>query len=122
MQRLDEDHAVQPVHERDGEAEPVVQHQVDRAAPAEDELHRDRAHERRHDERQHTQRLDNGRAAEFEAHGEIGERHGDKRGQEHAPEADVEAVPERFLHERDLEERDEMRKREAAFAVGEGHV
>ena len=65
VQRLDEDDAVQPLHERDAEAEPVVEQQVDRAVAAVDELHRHRADERRHHQRHHAERVDQRRAAEI---------------------------------------------------------
>ncbi|KAG0920523.1 hypothetical protein G6F31_020687 [Rhizopus arrhizus] len=69
MQGLNEDDAIQPFHERDREAEPIVQQQVDAARAAEDQLHRDRAHKGRHDQRQHAERLDDQRAAELKSHG-----------------------------------------------------
>ena len=52
VDRLHEDDAVQPVHEGDLEAEPVVEQQIDAAVAAEEQLHRHRADERRHDQRQ----------------------------------------------------------------------
>jgi hypothetical protein len=78
--------------------------------------------ERRHDERQHAERLHQRRAAELEAHREVGEGHRDQRRDADAPHAHVEAVPERLMHQGDVKERGEMRQREAARAVREGDV
>ncbi len=122
VQRLDENHAVQPLHERNAEAAAVVEQQVDRAAAAEQQLHGGGADEGRHDQRQHAERLDQHAAAELEAHREIGERQRDDRGEQHAHAADVEAVVERLAHQRELEERGEMRERQRAVAVGERDV
>ena len=69
-----------PFHERDLEAEPVVEQQIDAAVAAEQQLHRDRADERRHDQRQEAQRLDQHRAAKLEARGDVGERQREHRG------------------------------------------
>ena len=64
VQRLDEDDAVEPLHERDPEPERIVEQQIDRAVAAEHELHRDGADERRHHQRHDAERLDQRRAAE----------------------------------------------------------
>jgi hypothetical protein len=122
VQCLDKDHAVQPVHDREPESEGVLKDQVDRAAAPEDELHRDRTHERRHDEREHAECLYEECAPELEAHGEIRERNRDQCGEYDRQPGDVQAVPERLLHERDLEERLEVRKREAPAGLREGDV
>ena len=58
VDRLDEDDAVQPLHEGDLEPEPVVEQEVDRAVAAEQQLHRHGADEGRHDQRQEAERLD----------------------------------------------------------------
>jgi hypothetical protein len=84
VDRLDEDHAVEPFHDGQREAEVLLQQQVHAAAAAEDQLQRHRAHEGRHDQRQHAQGLDQDRTAEFEAHREVGQRHGDQRGEDTA--------------------------------------
>ena len=122
VQAFHEDHAVQALHERDGEAEVLVQQQVHRARAAEEELHRHRAHEGRHDERQHAEGLDQRRAAEAEAHREVGERNRDQRRHHDRHARDIEAVPERLAHERDPEERDDVREGEAAVSGGERRV
>ena len=92
MQRLDENHRVQSLHERQVDAEPVAEYQVEGAAAAEQQLHRGGADERRHDQRQHAERLDRERAAKLEARDEIGERQREDRGDHHAHAADVQAV------------------------------
>ena len=85
VDRLDEDDAVQPVHEGDLEAEPVVEQQVDGAVAAEEQLHRHRADEGRHDQRQKAQRLDQHRAAKRKARGDVGERQREDRGARRPP-------------------------------------
>ena len=117
VQRLDEDDRVQPLHDRQVDAEPVAEDQVERAAAAEQQLHRGGADERRHDQRQHAERLDQQCAAKLEARDEVGERQREDRGDHHAHAADVQAVVERLAHQREVEERLEVRQREAAVLL-----
>ena len=58
----------------------------------------------------------------FGSRGNAGERYRDESCNRDAPEAHVEAVPERLVHQRDVEERREVRQRQAARAVGECNV
>jgi hypothetical protein len=113
VQALDENDAVQPFHERDPEAEPVHEQQVDRAVAPVDELHGHRADERRHDQRDHAQGLDQRRPLEAKTHGEIGQRHGDDRRHRDRHQGDVDRVPRRLDHDRGAEEIGEMDEGEA---------
>jgi hypothetical protein len=119
VQALDEDHAGKPLHQRQREAEVLVEQQIDRTVAAEDQLHRDRADEGRHDQRQDAERLDQSRAAELEAHGDVRERHCDQRGDRDTHRRDVQGIRKGLAHQRDLEERAEVAERERAVGVAE---
>ena len=99
MQCLDKDDAAQPLHDRDGHAKPVVQDQVHRPRAAKQQLHCRRADKRRHHQRQHTQCLDQHRAPELKAHGQVGQRHGDDGGEQHRHPRDKETVGKRLPHQ-----------------------
>jgi len=87
---LHKDHAVQPFHKRDVDAEPVTQQQVHRAVAPEEELHRDGTRKGRHDQRDHPERLDDRGTAKLEACREIGERQGEDRRPDHGYARDIE--------------------------------
>ena len=122
VQRFDEDHAVQTLHDRQIDVEPLAQQQVERAAASEQQLHRHRADERRHDQRQYPQRLDQQRAAKFKAHREVRERQRNQRCKYHRQRRHAQAVPEGFAHQGYLEERGKVLQRQAAIAVGKSDV
>ncbi len=112
MERLDEDHAGEPLHERNGRAEGVEQEEVHDSAPAEDLLERDRPDERRDDERQHRERLGEPMAGEVIAREEQRERHGDDAAEHDGGGAGKQRVGERLDEETALEERGEVGERE----------
>ena len=122
VEALDEDDAVEAVHERDANSERLREQKVYRAVAAEEELQGHRAHERWHHEGQHAERLHEGGAAELEAHGEVGERHCDQRGERHRGERHDEAVDERLAHQRDRQKCPDVAEREPALAIGECRV
>jgi len=59
-------------------------------------------------------------AAKLEAHGQVGQWHGDERRDDDADSGDVERVEERLAHQPRREERCEVAESEAAIAVAEG--
>ncbi len=112
VERLHEDDAREPFHERDGGAERVEQEEVDHAAAPEDLLERHRPHERRHDERQERQGLREAAAGEVVAREEQRERERDHAAAHDRDGARDERVGQ-SLHEQPApEERGEVRERE----------
>ena len=94
VQRLDEDHAIEALHERNAQTQPVIEEKIDGAVAAIDQLHRYRAHEGRHHERHHTERVDERGARKAEARQDGGERHRKEAREEDGHRAHVERVPE----------------------------
>ena len=119
VQRLDEDDAVQSFHERDAEAEPVVEQEIDRAVAPVDELHRHRADERRHHQRHDAERMDQRRAAEAETRQDGRERHRDQARQHDRHHTHIDRIPERLAQQPGREEIAEMDEGEAV-RPGEG--
>jgi hypothetical protein len=99
VQRLDEDDAVEPLHERDTKAEPLVEQEIDRAVAPVDQLHRHRAHERRHHQRDHAERVNERGAAKTKARQDGGERHRDQARERDRHGGDIDRVPERFAQQ-----------------------
>ena len=120
---LDEDHAVEPFHEGNLDAEGVVEEKVYGAVAAEQELHCHGADEGRHDQRDEAERLDERRAAKDEARGKIGERQRESRGQHDRHCRNVERVPEGADEQVGSGEVGEIDERERTRALlGEGDV
>ena len=92
VDRLHKNHAIEPLHDGQREAEPVVEQQVERARAAKDQLQRHCAHKGRHDQRQNTQGLDEDGPAKIKAHREIGQRHRNQRRKNGRHDGHVKAV------------------------------
>jgi hypothetical protein len=92
MDALHQYDPVQALHEGDGETEPFVQQQVDRAVLAEQEQHGDGADEGRHDQRNDAEGLNQDGAAKIEPGGEIGQRQREDGRHDNRHGRDVEGV------------------------------
>ena len=123
MDAFDENHAVQPFHERNGKAEVFIEQQIDRPVLPEQQHHGHSPHERRHDEGNDAQRLDQDRTAEIEAGREIGQRQGEHRRQDHGHGRHVKGIEKGFLKQRGIEKIDKVNKRQGTrVGVLERHI
>ena len=124
MHRLDQQHALHPVHEVDGmlHAEPVVEPHVHRAGPPEDEDEAEHADQRRQDHRQHREIRKQIPVGKIVADDEKRDRDPDHRGRHDRGGAQHQRVPERAQVEAVGEELLEIHERELAGLVAEGVV
>ena len=120
MQRLDEDDAVEPLHERNTEAAAIEQHQVDGAVPPIEELHRHRADEGRHHQRHHAERVDERGTTEAETGEDGRERNRDQARQHDRHRRHVDRVPEGLAQQAGGQEVAEVHEARPAVGPGEG--
>ena len=89
VQRLHQDDAGEPFHERDRDIEPVSEQQINHAAAAQNQLQRDRANKWRDHQRQGRGGLQQQLAAKLIARQHVGQR----QSQERAKDDDEKAAP-----------------------------
>ena len=121
VQCFDENNAVEPLHERNAESEPIHHQEIDGAVAAVDQLHGHSAHKRRHDQGHDAERVDQRRAAEPEARENRRQRHGDQARHHDGHRRNIERVPERLAQQVGAEEIAEVNQGKAALRMGKGH-